>query len=199
MSPSSEQTVTPGFVLLAVWFALINGWRPLATVLGAAVLHELGHCLVLRLAGASITGFRLSALGAVLRTDSRRLSYGRELLALLAGPAANLAGALALTALGRWPAAVGANLILCVCNLLPVRPLDGGRALYLALCWRAGPAAGEAAARWIGAATALVLAAALIWLMWHSRGSLWLLPPAAGLAAAAGREALRGQGDAEFC
>lgn len=165
-------------VLLAAWFVLANGWEPLATVLGAAAVHELGHWAVLRGLGAEVTGFHLSVLGAVLETDSRRLSYGGELAAVLAGPAANLLSALALTVLGkgRWPAAIGANLVLCVFNLLPVRPLDGGRGLYLLASWAAGPDAGERAVRRLGAVTALTLAAVLGYVMRRSGGSLWLLP-----------------------
>ena len=167
-----------GFVLLAAWFILANGWEPLATVLGAAAVHELGHWTVLRLFGAEVTGFRVSVLGAVLETDSRRLSYGRELAAVLAGPAANLLSALTLTAVGegRWPAAVGANLVLCAFNLLPIRPLDGGRALYLLASWGRGPAAGELAARWAGTVTAAALAGLTGCVMVLTGGSLWLLP-----------------------
>ena len=170
--------VSGGFVLLAAWFVLANGWAPLATVLSAAAAHELGHWLVLRLLGAEVTGFRLSALGAVLETDSRRLSYGGELAAALAGPGGNLLAAAALAALGggRWNAAVGANLLLGVFNLLPIRPLDGGRALYLLTAWLWGPGAGEAAARWAGVAASATLAAGLGYVMLRTRGSLWLTP-----------------------
>ena len=150
MSHPCRVQVTGGFVLLTAWFVLANGWEPLVTVLGAAAFHELGHWTVLHLLGAKAAALRLSVLGAAMEVDSGRLSYGGELAVVLAGPAANLLAALVLTALGgeRWPAAVGANLVLCAFNLLPVRPLDGGRALYLLVSWAAGPAAGEAAGRW---------------------------------------------------
>ena len=178
MSPPCNIRISGGLVLLAAWFVLANGWEPLATVLGAAAVHELGHWAVLRALGAEVTGFRLNVLGAVLETDSRRLSYGGELAAVLAGPAGNLLAALVLTALGkgRWPAAVGANLVLCAFNLLPVRPLDGGRALYLLASWTAGPAAGETAVRWAGGVTAAALAALIAWVMLRTGGRLWLLP-----------------------
>lgn len=171
-----------GFLLLVIWFAAANGWKPLVTVLGAAAVHELGHWTVLRVLGGRATGFRLNILGAVLETDSGRLSYGGELAVVLAGPAANFLSALALTALGKEPAAAGANLVLCAFNLLPIRPLDGGRAAYLLASWLAGPDAGERAARHLGAVTALALAAGLGCVIWRSGGSLWLLPAlAAGI------------------
>jgi len=178
MSPPCKVQFTGGFLLLAAWFVLANGWEPLVTVLGAAAVHELGHWVVLRRLGAAVTGFRVSILGAVLETDNGHLSYGGELAAVLAGPLANLLAALALTVLGggRQPAAIGANLILCAFNLLPIRPLDGGRALYLLVSWLTGPAAGEAAVRWLGTMTAAALAVGLGVVMWKSGGSLWLLP-----------------------
>lgn len=178
-----------GFCLLVTWFALVNGWELLAVVLGAAAIHELGHCLVLKSLGAEIKRLRLSVFGAVLETDSAHLSYGRELAAVLAGPAANLLCVLLLAPLGeRWTVFLGANLVLCAFNLLPVRPLDGGKALGLLVSWAAGPAAGEWAVRWIGAAAAAALASGVLCIIWRSGGSLWLLPAAVGLLAAAGRE-----------
>lgn len=182
--------VSPGFCLLTAWFALDNGWRLLGTVLGAAAVHELGHCLALGLLGTPVTGLRVGIFGAELTADRRGLSYPGELAAVLAGPGANLLCAAALTLLGgtRWAVFTGANLVLCAFNLLPVRPLDGGRALYLLTAWAVGPAAGERTARWAGGSAALSLAAALTWVMVRTGGSLWLLPAAAGLFAAAGRE-----------
>ena len=41
--------ISGGFALLAAWFALVNGWQLLAVILSAALLHELGHLLVLYL------------------------------------------------------------------------------------------------------------------------------------------------------
>lgn len=170
--------------MLVTWFAAVNGWELLAVVLGAAAVHELGHCLMLKRLGADIRGLHLNVFGAAMEIDNTRLSYGGELAAALAGPAANLLCVLLLAPLGgRWTVFLGANLMLCIFNLLPVRPLDGGRALELLVSWSAGPAAGEWAARWIGAAAAAALAAGTLYVMWRSGGSLWLLPAVGGLLA----------------
>ena len=183
MSPWHEERiqVSGGFWLVTAWFGLANGWRLLGTILGAAAIHELGHCLLLRCLGVSWSRLRLGVLGAVLEADQGHLSYGGELLCVLAGPGANLLCALLLAALGqgRWDVATGANLVLCVFNLLPLRPLDGGRALHLAVSWLAGPAAGETAVRWAGALTGALLGTAAVWVMGRTGGSLWMLPTAA--------------------
>ena len=186
-----EVRVSPGFCLLTGWFAAANGWRPLAAVLGAAAVHELGHWAALRLLGARVRCLRIGVLGAVMDCDGGGLSYRGELAAVLAGPLANLLSALILTGSGQGlEAAAGAHLVLGAFNLLPVRPLDGGRALELAVSWRWGPAAGDRAARWAGALAALALAACLGAVMVQSGGSLWLLPALGGALAAAGRELL---------
>lgn len=194
-------SVSPGFCLLTAWFALDNGWELLGTVLGAAALHELGHCLALALLGVPISGLRIGVFGAELTARRQGLSYPGELAAVLAGPGANLLCAGLLTALGgtRWAVFTGANLVLCAFNLLPVRPLDGGQALELLAAWAAGPAAGERAARWAGAGAASVLSAALFWVMVRTGGTLWLLPPAAGLLASAVREAAGRGGELKNC
>lgn len=187
--------ISPGFCLLTAWFALDNGWEMLGIVLGAAAVHELGHCLALRLLGVPIGGLRIGVFGAELAADRRGLSYPGELAAVLAGPGANLLCAVSLTLLGgtRWAVFTGANLVLCAFNMLPVRPLDGGRSLYLLAAWGAGPAAGERAVRWAGEAASLLLAASLVFVMARTGGSLWLLPPAAGLLLAAARERWAGK------
>lgn len=182
-----ELRVSVGGCLLVGWFALANGWSLTGLVLSAAVLHELGHLAVLRLLGARVEALRVGVFGAELSVNGAALSYGREMAAVVAGPLVNLLAGLLLARLG-CPAAAGAHLVLCAFNLLPARPLDGGRLLYLAVSWAAGPAAGETVCRWVGGCAALSLATVLAWVMVRSGGSLWLLPAAAGLAAAAGRE-----------
>ena len=177
-----------GAVLLWGWFALVNGWRLTGVILLAASIHEMGHLLMLYLTGAKVSGLSIGVFGAVLDADTSRLSYGRELASVLAGPAANLMAAVVCGTWGNNSFFIGANVILCGFNLLPIRPLDGGRSLYLLALWKWGVERGERLTGRIGSVTALLLAAALTVVMYRSGGSLWLLPPAGWMLGAAVRE-----------
>ena len=165
-------------------------------MLFAAALHEGGHLLALRLFRVPVEGLRLSAFGAALYAPGvARLSYGRELVAVLAGPAVNLACApltAALAARLGWETGyllAGAHALLGFFNLLPIPPLDGGRALSLAAAYCFGPAAGDAAAALSGLACALAAASLGAYLtLFRGRGALFLLA-ALGLLAGALRSA----------
>lgn len=178
-----ECTVSGGFFLLLGWFAVSCGWQPALLVLSAASLHELGHALLLRRFHIRVKRLRISALGAVMELRGN-LSYGQELAAALAGPLANLLAAAALGVLG-FSAAAGANAVLCLFNLLPIRPLDGGQALYFLLAWAFGPQTAEHVCRCVGTTAALLVHAGAVWLVRRTGGSLWLLAAAWGLIRAA--------------
>lgn len=181
--------ISAGFLLLVFWFCAVNGVELLLVILSAAAAHELGHWGMLLCFGVRPRCLRIGILGAVLEADCSRLSYGREMAAVLAGPGINLLCAWILSRVGRGTdLVVGTHLVLGAFNLIPLRPLDGGRALYLLTAWVFGPWSGDLAARWIGTAAAMLLAGGLVWLMYQTGGSLWLLPASVGIVMAAGRE-----------
>lgn len=72
--------------------------------------------------------------------------------------------AAALAALGRWWEPLyllaGAQGVLGCFNLLPILPLDGGRMLWLALCWRTDPFLADRMAGGVSLAAAGLLTAA---------------------------------------
>ena len=120
----------------------------------------------MRYYGVSVKRFRLTALGAELDAPAlARLPYGRELIIALAGVTVNLFCAILLALLGlrtwrEWCFVfAGAHLVLAAFNLLPVVPLDGARALCLALSFFLGPTAGERVTAAVSLACSLALCA----------------------------------------
>ncbi len=124
--------VSGGFLLLIAWLNYLDrqGIVPLALL--ACVLHELGHYAAIRALGGAVRRLRLTAVGAELEL-SGPLSCTRECLAALAGPGVNLLLALLACRQAGGALFAGLNLALACLNLLPVRGLDGGRALRCAL------------------------------------------------------------------
>ena len=118
--------VTEGFCILWALLILVLPLRILLGAAVAAVFHELCHALAVGLAGGRILGLTLGAEGLTMEVTD--LKGGRELVCALAGPA----GSLLLSAAPIPEIAVCAFLQGCF-NLIPLAPLDGGRALGCAL------------------------------------------------------------------
>lgn len=94
------------------------------SLLAATTIHEIGHILCITYMGAGVTSLTLRFGGAVM--DTTPLTYGQEVVCSLGGPLASLLLLLfrqRFPWLGFWGAVQG------LYNLLPVYPLDGGRAL----------------------------------------------------------------------
>ena len=109
-----------------LWAALLL-ILPLKWLLSAAVaafIHESGHMLAIRLTGGTISAISIHSGGAEIETAP--LAPVQELICTLAGP---ICGLLLLFFI-RWiPLIALCAAIQSAFNLLPVYPLDGGRAL----------------------------------------------------------------------
>lgn len=133
MRLSSGFSCTKGFLLILAALIYLDGQGLVLQSILACIIHELGHWAMILLAGGRVQELRLTVVGAEMKLDTQYpLSYGREVAAALAGPAANLLAAW-FSALCGCHLFAGLNLCFGVLNLVPVFPLDGGRALLFAL------------------------------------------------------------------
>jgi Zn-dependent protease len=143
-------------LLVGFQFYRVFGWAggafgaALALLLfGCVTIHELAHSLVAKRFGIGVKEIVLLPIGGVARLMREPDKPHHELLIALAGPLANLVIALALAlvahltyglplALFEAPAAMPslagllgwlfwANVMLCLFNLVPALPMDGGR------------------------------------------------------------------------
>jgi len=149
--PKLKLLTTSGTMLVSVAaYSLIWGWRFAAGFVLLLLVHEMGHVIQLRREGikASAPMF-IPFLGAVISARSLGGNALAEARVGLAGPILGTLGAAALIPIAD---ATGSNLIralaftgffLNLFNLLPVVPLDGGRAMAALspAMWLAGLAA----------------------------------------------------------
>ena len=109
-------------ILSSACFLLDYRW-----VLGwiiAAAVHELFHCLALILCRQEICSIEIGMWGAEIMTDA--MSARKEVICALAGP---VGGLLCLLCSKIFPRLAVCAFVQSAFNLLPVYPLDGGRAL----------------------------------------------------------------------
>ena len=114
-------------VMLAASLLLLS-WAWVGAFLAAAAVHELGHILAVRIFGGKIVEISFGLHGAQIRTAPMDPKF--QLPAILAGPIFGLLPALL------WencPRLALCATLLSAWNLLPIYPLDGGRALRLFL------------------------------------------------------------------
>lgn len=108
---------------LALGLLVLPIWWVIAAVI-AALWHEACHYLILRLCGGQVISLKAGLSGASM--EVRWLQPGQELFCALAGPF----GSLVLLFFARWlPRTAICAGFQGLYNLLPIFPLDGGRAV----------------------------------------------------------------------
>ncbi len=184
----SRVEVTSGFLLVLAWLYYRDTQNLLPLGLAACAVHELGHWIVLRLLGGRVARLRLTAVGAEMVLE-RPLGYWQEGLVALAGPGASLLLAVLFSLREEGLVFSGLNLAVGCFNLLPLGPLDGGRALSCTLGLLAGPENVERVSGALRGGLGALLLAAGLGLAW-SCGNLTLLLVAIWLQIAEKRQKL---------
>jgi Zn-dependent protease len=163
-------------------YTLLWGWRFAALFVVLIFVHEMGHALWLKREGIpSGAPVFIPFLGALISMRGRPRDAYVEAKVGLAGPVLGTIGAAVVLALGEWQdsdllrAAAHTGFLLNLFNLLPIVPLDGGRAMaaiHPAL-WLAG--LGGLAVLLFFAPNAILILILLLggreaWVRWRSRG-----------------------------
>jgi Zn-dependent protease len=198
------------FVVTPYFHEVLGGSRTTAYLIavasvlsffGSLILHELGHALIARRNGLTVSGIDLWAFGGITRVSESE-NPGMEFRVAVAGPLVTLGVIVVCVLAGRllvdsnsffevavangnvhratpplvwlsWVATI--NALVLVFNLIPAFPLDGGRMAHAAIWWRTGDRnrATHATGR-AGQAFALLLGVLGLWAL-ATGGSFGLL------------------------
>ena len=182
MWKSVELRLKPGFFCLLAMAVAWGAGEVLPWILLSAFCHELGHLMLLRLFGIRPQRITLSAAGVEIEAAGQeKLSYGRELLCVLSGPAVNLLLAILFARVFSGYLFAGTNGVLAVYNLLPIRNLDGGRALYLLVSWCSDPFRAEQVAAVVNLVTLGLLLGFAVLLLVETGNAIFCLTGGFGL------------------
>jgi Zn-dependent protease len=141
--PKVKLLASSGTILVSLAaYALLWGWPFAAGFIALLFVHEMGHAIALRREGikASWPMF-IPFLGAVIAARSLGNDATAEARVGLAGPILGSIGAAAcvlvwhVTGNDMWRALAFTGFFLNLFNLLPVVPLDGGRAMAAMAPW----------------------------------------------------------------
>ena len=122
MGARNRVEVTAGFCILWAMLILTLPLKFLLAAMTAAMIHEVCHILAVRFTGGQILGLTLGTGG--LTMDVAPMPPGAELLCALAGPIGSL-----FLGLVPIPELAVCGVIQGLFNLIPLMPMDGGRAL----------------------------------------------------------------------
>ena len=124
MRSRPQLLIAPSAWIIGAMMMLILPLNWLLAALTAAFFHEVCHYCSLRLCAVPVFRIQISARGAVI--DTAPMGLRQEFFCALAGPMGGLVLLLFLRWIPRIAICAAAQSLF---NLLPVYPLDGGRAL----------------------------------------------------------------------
>lgn len=168
-------TVEPLALLFGAWLLLVIPLPWLGACVTAATFHELCHLLVANMVGGQVFELTLGRSGAKIFSC---FPNGRgELLTALAGPVGSLLLVFFLPYLPRVALCAGVQGLY---NLLPLYPLDGGRALRC-LLEQTMPVQAEKFCQWAAGVTLLGLLSLSVWASVWLRLGAWPVVLAGGM------------------
>lgn len=151
--------IESGFYIYAAILLLLFPLRLVFAWLIAVAVHELSHYLILRLCGVDVLTIRIRNIG--IEMDTTPMTLWQEFICALAGP---VGGLLLLIPARYMPCTAICAFIQSVFNLIPIFPLDGGRALRCVLCRMFGANKGTQISKWIGCFGLIVIIICILYL-----------------------------------
>ena len=127
--------------------AWVAGFFYALLLFGSVLLHELGHSLVAKAQGINVKSIKLFLFGGIASIEKESKTPGEAFQVAAAGPAVSLSLFVLITLLRRSLGLSGItatvaqdvaaiNLVLCLFNLIPGLPLDGGQ-IFKSAVWKA--------------------------------------------------------------
>ena len=135
----SRVYISPFAVALAAVISLSVDALFFFSAIPGALIHEFSHTAVMKMYGAEIISVSIYPFGVDIKSDTSGLSATQEIAVYLAGPLASLLTGLSALMVYGYAGGIYvlffalSNLVFFVVNILPVKGLDGARALYVLL------------------------------------------------------------------
>lgn len=166
------------FVVI-ILFILTKQIEIYAWLMGFALIHECAHAIMGIILKLKPKVLEIQPFGIGIDFESFENTEKNKILIALAGPVINIIIALAFMTINidKSQIIVNTNLVLAICNLLPIYPLDGGRILKSYISIRLGSAVADNITNKIANILLIILAiiSIIITIVFHNIGVLLIL------------------------
>ncbi len=167
----------PTFIFFAVLFAADFSLMSIIPFV-AALIHETGHLLAIKLCGMKIYKIKILPFGIDIKKQEQLTSYAADIFVSCAGILANISAVLLCNFLPPTDIAgffVSSNIVLIIINVLPIRTLDGGMALEKILLLKLRPDIVDCIINFLSLCSIFLLGSVAIWLLFYTSYNFSLL------------------------
>lgn len=157
--------IHPLFLVFGIFYAVIGEFWYFIIFSVTALIHELGHSFVAEGSGYTLNNITLMPFGAVVSGEGSQMKAKDEIKIALAGPFVNfLVGIFLVATWWIYPETYAytdivayANFSMAGINLIPAKPLDGGRVLCSSLTLVCGRKKAETIGKILGLILGILL------------------------------------------
>ena len=177
-------TVSYPFLAVLTVFLTLDKTGLAGEMLAAALLHELGHLIMMYVLRQPPRSIDCVSFGIRIVKQSSAISYGKEAAIYAAGPLVNLLAAALFAARGGAISTLAqVHLLLGLFQLLPIGALDGGMLVSALAHWAGGPRAARLTELVLSALILLPILGGAVLLALRGQGNITLIVTSFYLAA----------------